>query len=171
MKELSATFRKTDMQNITFDVPIDNRYFEDYVAGSVHEFGSIMVEEEDMIAFAKRFDPQMFHMDPDAAKDSEYNGLIASGWYTGALMMRLFADHYLSHVASLGSPGVDELRWLKPVRPGDEISIRVTILETKKSHSKPDWGIVRSFIEVMNQDRKVVMDLKAVNFLRCRGAL
>jgi acyl dehydratase len=84
--------------------------------------------------------------------------------------MRLFADHYLSHVASLGSPGVDELRWLKPVRPGDEISIRVTVLETKRSRSKPDRGIVRSFIEVINQDREIVMDLKVVNFLRCRTA-
>ncbi len=158
------------MQNSNFSVPIDNRYFEDYVAGSVHEFGSIKVEEDDIIAFAKRFDPQIFHVDPDAAKDSGYNGLIASGWHTGALMMRLFADHYLSHVASLGSPGVDELRWLNPVRPGDRISIRVTVLETKQSRSKPDRGIVRSFIEVMNQDHDVVMDLKAVNFFRCRGA-
>ena len=156
------------MPNTTFSEPINNRFFEDYVAGSVHEFGSIEVEEGDIIAFAERFDPQVFHLDPEGAKDSFYNGLIASGWHTGALMMRLFVDHYLSHVASLGSPGVDELRWLKPVRPGNRISIRVTVLETKQSRSKPDRGIIRSFVEVMNQDREVVMDLKAVNFLRCR---
>jgi len=153
-----------------FRVPTENRYFEDYITGSVHEFGPIMVEEKEIIAFAKRFDPQLLHTDSDAAKDTVFGGLIASGWHTAALMMRLFVDNYLSHVASLGSPGVDELRWLKPVRPGDEISIRVTVLETKRSHSKQDRGIVRSFIEAMNQDREIVMNLKAVNFLRCRGA-
>ncbi len=158
------------MHNTTSSIPIENRYFEDYVAGSGHEFGSIMVEEKEIIAFAKRFDPQVLHTDPDGAKDTVYGGLIASGWHTAALMMRLFVDHYLSHVASLGSPGVEELRWLKPVRPGDEISLRVTVLETKRSRSKPDRGIVRSFIEAMNQDGEVVMDLKAVNFLRCRDA-
>lgn len=158
------------MHNTTFSIPIENRYFEDYVAGSVHEFGSITVEEKEIIDFAKRFDPQVLHTDPDAAKDTVYGGLIASGWHTAVLMMRLFVDHYLSHVASLGSPGVDELRWLKPVRPGDEISIRVTVLETKRSRSKSDRGIVRSFIEAINQDHEVVMTLKGVNFLRCRGA-
>jgi len=154
-----------------FRVPTENRYFEDYVTGSVHEFGSIMVEEKGIIAFAKRFDPQLFHTDSDAAKDTVFDGLIASGWHTAALMMRLCVDHYLSRVASLGSPGVDELRWLKPVRPGDEISIRVTVLETKRSRSKPNRGMVRSFIEVINQDREIVMNLKALNFLRCRGAI
>lgn len=158
------------MQNTKFSVPIENRYFEDYITGSVHEFGPIMVEEKEIIAFAKRFDPQVLHTDPDAAKDTVFGGLIASGWHTAVLMMRLFVDHYLSHVASLGSPGVDELRWLKPVRPGDEISICVTVLETKRSRSKPDQGIVHSFIEVTNQHREVVMNLKAMNLLRCRGA-
>ena len=158
------------MHDTPFRVPIDNRYFEDYITGSVHEFGPIMVEEKGIVAFAKSFDPQLLHTDSDAAKDTVFGGLIASGWHTAALMMRLFVDHYLSHVASLGSPGVDELRWLKPVRPGDEISIRVTVLETKRSRSKQDRDIVRSFIEAMNQDREIVMNLKAVNFLRCRGA-
>jgi len=158
------------VQNTKFSVPIENRYFEDYIAGSVHEFGPIMVEEKEIIAFAKRFDPQVLHTDPDAAKDTVFGGLIASGWHTAVLMMRLFVDHYLSHVASLGSPGVDELRWLKPVRPGDEIWICVTVLETKRSLSKPDRGIVHSFIEVTNQHREVVMKLKAMNLLRCRGA-
>jgi len=158
------------MCDTPFRVPIEDRYFEDYVTGSVHEFGPILVEEKEIIAFAKRFDPQRLHTDSGAAKDTVFGGLIASGWHTAALMMRLFVDNYLSHVASLGSPGVDELRWLKPVRPGDEISIRVTVLETTRSRSKPDRGVVRSFIEVMNQDREIVMDLKAVNFLRCRRA-
>jgi acyl dehydratase len=83
-------------------------------------------------------------------------------------MMRLFADHFLPKAASLGSPGLDELRWNKPVRPGDDLSIRVTVLETKRSRSKPDRGIVHSSIEVMNQDRDVVMSMKAVNLFLCR---
>ncbi len=156
------------MEKSTFTVPAEQRYFEDYVAGSVYEFGSVTVEQDEVIAFARRFDPQVFHVDPESAKKTIYGGLIASGWHTAGLMMRLFADHYLSKVASLGSPGVDELRWNKPVRPGDELSIRVTVQETKRSRSKPDRGIVHSFIEVMNQNREVVMSMKAVNFFFCR---
>ncbi|MEI8183847.1 MAG: MaoC family dehydratase, partial [Desulfomonile sp.] len=113
---------------MTFTTPAEDRYFEDYVPGSVHEFGSIAVEEAEMINFARRFDPQPFHIDPEAAKQSIFGGLIASGWHTASLAMRLLVDHYISHVASLGSPGVDELRWLKPVRPGDTLSVRITLL-------------------------------------------
>jgi acyl dehydratase len=156
------------MSKSTFHVPTENRYFEDYLVGSVHEFGSIAVEEDEVIAFAKRFDPQVFHTDPESATNTIFNGLIASGWHTAGLMMRLFADHFLSKVASLGSPGVDELRWNKPVRPGDELSVRVTVLEARRSRTKPDRGIVHSFIEVMNQNRDVVMSMKAVNIFFCR---
>lgn len=156
------------MHNTTFTVPVENRYFEDYIAGSIHEFGSILVEEEEAIAFAKRFDPQVFHIDPEAAQETIFGGLIASGWHTAALMMRLYVDHYLSHVASLGSPGIDELRWLKPVRPGDELSTRITIVKTRRSRSKPERGIVHSFIEVTNQEQEVVMSMKAVNLFLCR---
>ena len=156
------------MEKSTFTVPAEQRYFEDYVAGTVYEFGSVTVEQDEVIAFARRFDPQVFHIDPESAKKTIYGGLIASGWHTAGLMMRLFADHYLSKAASLGSPGVDELRWTKPVRPGDELAIRVTVQETKRSRSKPDRGIVHSFIEVMNQNREVVMSMKAVNFFFCR---
>lgn len=156
------------MRNSTFTVPAERRYFEDYVPGSIHEFGSIAVEQDEVIAFAQRFDPQVFHTDHELAKSTIFGGLIASGWHTAALMMRLFADHYLSKVASLGSPGVDELRWKVPVRPGDELSIRITVLETKRSRSKPDRGIVRSFIEVINQNREVVMSMKAMTLFLCR---
>jgi len=156
------------MNDSTFTVPVEKRYFEDYIAGSVHEYGSIAVEQEEIISFAERFDPQVFHTDPERAKNTIFEGLIASGWHTCGLMMRLFADHFLPKVASLGSPGIDELRWNKPVRPGDELTIRVTVLETKRSHSKPDRGIVHSLIEVMNQDRDVVMGMKAVNLFLCR---
>jgi acyl dehydratase len=153
---------------MTFTTTIQDRYFEDYVPGDVHEFGSIVAEEGEMIAFARRFDPQPFHTDPVAAKQSIFGGLIASGWYTAGLMMRLYVDYYLSHIASLSSPGVDELRWLKPLRPGDSISIRITVTETKRSSSKPDRGIVHSYIEVLNQHSEIIMTMKATNFLACR---
>ncbi len=156
------------MTNRVFTVPASDRYFEDYVPGSTYEFGSLTVEEPEMIAFARRFDPQVFHTDPERAKDTAFGGLIASGWLTGSLMMRLYTDHYLSHVASLGSPGLDELRWPRPVRPGDKLSVRVTVQQAKRSRSKPDRGIVHSFIEVLNQNGEVVMSMKAVNLFLCR---
>jgi acyl dehydratase len=151
-----------------FSVPIDERYFEDYIPGSVYEFGSITVDEEEIIEFARRYDPQVFHIDPEAARKTPFGGLIASGWHTAALVMRLLVDHYISRVACLGSPGADKLRWLKPVRPGDEISLRVTVLEATRSKSRPDRGTVRSFVEVMNRHREVVMSREAVNIMLCR---
>ena len=157
------------MSKAAFEASIESRCFEDYVSGEVHEFGSINVDEAGIIAFARCYDPQPFHTDPDAAKESIYGGLIASGWHTGCLMMRLLVDHYLSRAANLGSPGIDELRWPKPVRPGDTLSVRVTILEAKRSRSKPDRGIIHSYIEVLNQKSEVVMTMKLVNFVRCRA--
>jgi acyl dehydratase len=153
---------------MTFASAITDRYFEDYLVGSVHQFGSIAVEQDEVISFARRFDPQDFHTDPEAAKRTMFGGLIASGWHTAGLMMRLYADHYLSKVASLSSPGLDELRWLKPVRPGDSLSVRVTVLDAVASRSKPDRGIVTSFIEVLNQGGEVVMSMKAVNLITRR---
>jgi acyl dehydratase len=150
-------------------VPIDQRYFEDYQPGSVHEYGAIAVDEAEIIAFARKFDPQDFHVDPEAAARGPFGGLIASGWHTASLMMRLLADHYLSKVASLGSPGIDELRWTQPVRPGDALSIRVTVLDAKRSRSKPDRGIVQTSIEVLNQRGEIVATMKAINLLRCRS--
>jgi acyl dehydratase len=156
------------MSNVKFVTPVEERYFEDYLPGSIHEFGSVIVEQEEIIAFGKRYDPQPFHTDPVAGSESMYGGLIASGWLTAALMMRLFAQHYLSSIASLGSPGVDELRWLKPVRPGDELRVRIAISDANRSRSKPDRGIVHSYIEMLNQNSEIVMTMKAVNFLLCR---
>lgn len=144
------------------------RYFEDYVPGSVHEFGSVVVDEEEVLDFGKRYVPLPYHIDKEAAKKSIYGGLIASGWHTAAVMMRLYTDNYLSKVANLGSPGCDEMRWDKPVFPGDELSVRVTVLDARVSQSKPDRGIVRSFVEVFNQKREVAMSLKMVNFVRTR---
>ncbi len=153
---------------MAFTTPVEDRYFEDYVPGSVHEFGCISVEEAEVIDFARRFDPQPFHMDPEAAKQSIFGGLIASGWHTASLAMRLLVDHYISHVASLGSPGVDEIRWLKPVRPGDILSLRVTHLESQRSRSKPDQGFIRGLTEVLNQHGDVVMTMKSGGFVKCR---
>jgi acyl dehydratase len=157
------------MNHATFTTPVEDRCLEDYVVGSVSEFGSIAVEEADIIDFARRFDPQVFHTDPEAAKSTIYGGLIASGWHTAGMMMRLIVDHYLPSARSLVSPGIDELRWTKPVRPGDELSIRVTVLEANQSQSKPDRGILQSFIEVLNQNHEVVLTMKAVNFVLCRA--
>jgi acyl dehydratase len=151
-----------------FATPADQRYFEDYVAGSVHECGEVSVSEAEIVAFARRYDPQSFHVDPVAAASGPFGGLVASGWHTASLMMRLFAEHYLSSVASLGSPGVDELRWLRPVRPGDVLRLRVTVLDTRVSRSKPDRGVVRSLAELLDPTGEVVFRATAVNLLLCR---
>lgn len=156
------------MGDPSFPAPREDRYFEDYPVGSVHECGPLPVAEEEIIAFARRYDPQYFHTDPDAAKRSPYGGLIASGWHTAALMMRLLVDNVISAVASVGSPGVKELRWVKPVRPGDRLSIRVTIRSARRSRSKPDRGIVEFFVEVMNQKRETVMTMESAGFYLCR---
>jgi acyl dehydratase len=151
-----------------FETASNDRYFEDYIEGESHDLGTIAVEAEEIIAFAKRFDPQPFHVDPEAAKRTQFGGLIASGWHTASLTMRLFADHYLTQVASLASPGLDELRWLKPVRPGDTLSARATVLKAAPSKSKPDRGAVTSLVETFNQAGEQVMSFKCVNFIARR---
>ncbi len=156
------------MSQGSFPTPPQGRYMEDYVKGAVHELGEIEVTQAEILDFARKFDPQSFHVDPEAAKQSIYGGLIASGWHTSALLMRLFVDYYLPRAASLGSPGVDELRWLKPVRPGDVLSIRVTVADVRPSQSKPDRGLLHSFVEALNQKDEVVMSLKAMNLVLYR---
>lgn len=144
---------------------IDDRYLDDYVEGDVHELGSIAIDKAELVAFARRYDPQNFHTDEDAAERSMFGGLIASGWHTAGLMMRVYADNYLTHVASLASPGLDELRWPAPVRPGDLLSVRVTVLSNRVSKSKPDRGIVVSLVEVFNQRGELVMSMKPMNII------
>ena len=146
------------------------RYFEDYPPGAGGEFGSLTVTEDEIMAFARRYDPQPFHTDRAAAERSLYGGLIASGWHSAALMMRLYADNWLSPESSLGSPGIDELRWIRPVRPGDTLRIRASVIDARKSRSKPDRGLVRTRIEVINQNAEVVMTLIGINLVRCRNA-
>jgi acyl dehydratase len=144
------------------------RYLEDFHPGAVEQLGSVTVTEAEIVDFGRRFDPQPFHVDPEAARRSPYGGLIASGWHTCGLMMRLLVEHFLSPEASLGSPGVDELRWLAPVRPGDVLSVRVTVQEATRSRSKPDRGALRTLTEVLNQAGKVVMTVQGVTIVRCR---
>ena len=151
-------------------VPIKERYFEDYQAGEVLEVGDHLVTGEEIVAFAGRYDPQPFHLDDAAARDSIYGGLIASGWMTCGVLMRMLVDHVISPVASMGSPGVDELRWLRPVRPGDRLRARVTVLETRRSRSRPDRGIVRLHQEALNQDGEVVLSMRGMGLYKCRPA-
>jgi acyl dehydratase len=144
------------------------RYFEDYPPGAVFTAGAVTVSEAEIVDFARRYDPQAMHTDPRAAALGQFGGLIASGWHTGAMMMRMFADNFLSPASSIASPGLDELRWLKPARPGDILRLRVTILDARRSRSKPERGIVRSLVEVLNQQGEVVMSLKPISLIRCR---
>jgi acyl dehydratase len=150
------------------EVPVAHRYFEDYRPGSVSIYGPVTMREEDIVEFAVRYDPQPIHTDPRAAAAGPFGGLIASGWHTIAVVMRVLVENYLSHAAALVSPGVDELRWLAPVRPGDVLHVRVTVLEATPSRSKPDRGLVRTAIETRNQRDEVVMSFRAMNLMRRR---
>ena len=132
--------------------PASDRYLEDFVPGEVREYGPVPVSEAEILEFARKYDPQPIHVDPEWARTGPFGGLIASGWHTTALTMRLLVDNYLPAAASLASPGIDELRWARPVRPGDALSVRVTVLEVRPSRSKPDRGLLRSRIEVLDRD-------------------
>ena len=140
-------------------------FFEDYQKDTVIEMGPIFVEEDELIEFALRYDPQPMHIDSEYAIKGPYEGLIASGWQTCALVMRELVKNYFSPSSSLGSPGIDELQWLKPVRPGDCLTVRATILETKLSRSKPDRGLVRTLVEALNQHQEKVVSFIALNFM------
>ena len=136
-------------------------YFEDFEPGMVFDLGERMLAKEDIVAFAREYDPQSFHVDEEAARESAFGGLIASGWHTSSVFMRLYADALLSRAAAMGSPGVEELRWLKPVRPGDTLTARVTVLDTTPSTRNPRRGTVHLFSEVVNQRSETVMTMKA----------
>jgi acyl dehydratase len=144
-------------------------YFEDYTPGRTVDCGSFSLTEAEIIGFAKEYDPQPFHVDPVAAAEGPFGGLIASGWHTTSMMMRLLVEHFLSPESGLGAAGVDEVRWPRPARPGDTLHVRATVLEARRSKSKPDRGIVRSLAEVTNQHGEPVMRVTAVNFVRTRN--
>ncbi len=145
-------------------------YWEDFSVGQVIKLGMRAVPREEIIEFARRYDPQPFHTDEEAAKNSIYGGLIASGWHTCALMMRLLYDGLIKRAASMGSPGIDNIRWLKPVRPGDTLRAQMTIMETRASASKPDRGLIKSNWEVFNQNDELVMTMVGVGMYRRRDS-
>lgn len=131
--------------------------FEDFVPGEITTFGAYEVTREDVIAFASEFDPQPFHLDEEAGKASLLGGLAASGWHSCSILMRMMFDEFIDGSTSIGSPGIDEVKWLKPVFPGDVLSVRREILEARASASKPDRGVVRFRFELINQKGEVVM--------------
>jgi acyl dehydratase len=144
-------------------------YFEDFKPGTVFELGSVEMTRDRIISFAREFDPQPFHIDEQAAARSHFGGLIASGWHTCSVFMRLFVEGVLGKAGSLGSPGVEEIRWLKPVRPGDVLRARYTVVSAEPSRSRADRGTVFSLAELFNQDGVLVMTLKARNLMSRRA--
>ena len=145
-------------------------WFEDFPVGMAVEIAGPTLTRESILEYARRYDPQPVHTDEAAAKQSIYGGLIASGWQTVSLVMRMICDAYLLEAASLGSPGVNEVRWLKPVRPGDTVKLRMTVLEARPSASKPDRGTVLHRWEVFNQKDELVLKMEGYGMFRRRGA-
>jgi acyl dehydratase len=143
-------------------------HFEDVEIGAVRETGRKTVTAEEIIEFGIEFDPQYYHVDPERAKDSIFGGLVASGWHTGSMAMRLIVDSFVGNSASVGSPGFDDLRWMKPVRPGDTLRVRSTVLDKTPSQRRPDIGSVRLRTELLNQRDEVVMSLISIAMYRRR---
>jgi len=143
-------------------------YWEDFVVGSIAEYGPRLVTREEIIAFAAEFDPQPMHMDEEFARSTMLGGLAASGWHTCAIGMRLIFDGVMANAAGVGSPGIEEVRWLKPVRPGDRLTLRRTILETRQLNSRPEWGSVKFRFEIVDQAGELVMTQQNVNFFERR---
>ena len=141
---------------MTSTVPVRDRCFEDFSVGESFVLGSVEMVEEEMLAFATQFDPQRFHVDAEAAAQTMYGGLIASGWHTGSLMMRLTAEGFLGEHC-LGAAGLSELSWPAPVRVGDVLTLRVGILGTRESGSKPNLGFVELSSEMINQNDEVAL--------------
>jgi acyl dehydratase len=144
------------------------RYWEDFEVGDVTELGPATVTAEEIVEFASRYDPQPFHLDEGAGRASPFGGLVASGWHTTALFMSMFVRAILLDSASLGSPGVDEIRWRAPVRPGDTLTGRTTITDIQPSSTNPGRGTVFTTNEVYNQDGVLVMTMKARGFFARR---
>jgi acyl dehydratase len=144
-------------------------HFEDLAVGQRFRLGEVTVRREDILRFAREFDPQPFHLDDDAAARTPFGGIVASGWHTASLAMRLMVDGLVRDVASLGSPGVDELRWLVPVRPDDTLRLEVEVVAAKASASRPDRGLVTLRLELFNQREERVMTMQSPGMVRRRG--
>ena len=146
------------------------RYWDDYEIGQKFDLGSTSFTADEIVDFARQYDPQTFHVDAAAARQSMFGGLIASGWHVTAKLMRLFVDNYVDQRTALGSPGVDEVRWLKPVRPGDTLKAWVECAGKVPSKSRPEMGIVHEHWRATNQKGELVMTLKGTNMVRRRPA-
>ena len=146
------------------------RYWDDYEIGQKFDLGSTSFTADEIVDFARQYDPQSFHVDAVAARQSMFGGLIASGWHVTAKLMRLFVDNYVDQRTALGSPGVDEVRWLKPVRPGDTLTAWVECAGKVPSKSRPEMGIVHEQWRATNQKGELVMTLKGTNMVRRRPA-
>ncbi len=144
-------------------------YWEDFPVGKVSEFGAMTVSAEEIIEFAGKFDPQPFHLSEEGGKNSLFGGLCASGWHTCAMAMRMMCDGYILESASLGSPGLENIRWLKPVRPGDTLHVRSVVLEARPMDSKPHVGLLRVRTEVLNQNNEEVMQMEGYGMYRRRN--
>ena len=144
-------------------------YFEDFPVGEIKEYGDRLVTADEIVAFARRFDPQSFHLDAEAAKDSQAGGLIASGWHTASLLMRMNCDEFLLRSASEGAPGADEVKWIRPVRPGERLHVRRTTLSARGSASRPEIGILEFLFDVLNANGETMMSQKNVMFIRRRS--
>src|SRR5690606_13534436 len=142
------------------------RYFEDFSPGMVFEFGDYLMSEQEIVSFARAYDPQPYHLRRDPGPQAAVNELIASGWHTCAATMRMMVDHFNPPETILPAGGVDSLRWLRPVRPGDRLRVKLTVLETRPSASKPDRGIVKVLVEVFNQRDEAVMTQHVVKLFR-----
>jgi acyl dehydratase len=145
-------------------------YFEDFAIGEVKEYGDRLVTAEEIVAFARQYDPQPFHVDAEAASHSQAGGLIASGWHTGVMLMRMNCDEFLLRSASEGAPGCEEVSWLRPVHPGDRLRVRRTIVSARPLRSRPGLGVVEFLFEALNQNGEIVMRQRNSNFLRVRPA-
>ena len=146
------------------------RYWEDYTVGTKYPLGSTSFTEGEIVAFATQFDPQGFHVDRETAKESLFGGIIASGWHVASKLMRLFVDNYIDKRTALGSPGLDELRWLQPVRPGDTLTAWVECAAKIPSRSKPQLGIIHEHWSATNQKGELVMTAKGINMVRRKPA-
>ena len=144
-------------------------YFEDFKPGAVAVYGPRRVTRDEIVAFAAEFDPQPMHMDEEAARHTMLGGLAASGWHTCCLMMRLICDGYLLNSASMGAPGVDEIRWLRPLRPDTEVRVRTTVQGTRVSKSKPELGFVSMLYEVLDESDNVLMTATSPMMIETRG--
>lgn len=147
-----------------------DRFLEDYPKGFTASYGTETVDESEMLDFAHKYDPQGIHTERELAESGPFGGLIASGWLTGSKLMRLLADNFLSDLSSMASPGLEQLRWVRPVYAGDELTLDVEVVDSRRSNSKPDRGVVVTSCVLKNQHDEPVLTLTATNMVRARSA-